>query len=156
MKLIIRNSISLLLSLVVLVTTSGFTVFKHHCTTENTSQLSFMIEDFDCDHNDHEHDSLPLSCCTPHGQDTEESCEPENCCDTESYVVMLNITLDKQEASKYPLPDLGISEDMKGDETLYPHEENDHIIISNDLPPPLAGKALRIYLHQLNIPFASV
>jgi len=156
MKLILRNSISFLLALVMLVATSGFTIFKHHCTAENTNQLSFMIEDFDCDHNDQEHEHFPLACCTQHGQDTGQSCEPENCCDTESYVVQLNITLDKQQATKYSLPDLENGEDIIDIDTPCPRVEKDLIIISNNLPPPIAGKALRIYLHQLNIPFPSV
>lgn len=149
MSLILRNILSVLLGLIVLVSTSGFTVFKHHCYTEKTTEISFIVEDFDCDHKEHEHtNKLPPCCGMPEHAKT-PTCSEGNCCDTEIQFFKLNITLDLQKVEKKFSPSLLADFILSEDILDLPSEEKDHIIISNDLPPPLSGKALHIYLQQL-------
>jgi len=156
MTLVLRNSFSFLLGMIVLITTSGFTVFKHHCNTENTSQYSFIIEDFNCDNNGHDHVKALPTCCAEKHENTGVACEDGNCCDTESYVVKLDITLDQQKAPKKPILVMESGEPVNHIESPSLSQECKHIIIQNSLPPPLSGKALHIYLHQLKFDCFSV
>ena len=156
MKLVLRNSFSFLLGVIVLISTSGFTVFKHICNTENTSQFSFIIEDFNCDHNGHEHVKALPACCAENHTNKDVTCEDGNCCDTESYTVKLDITLDQQKAPKKPILDMESAELVNHIESPSQLQEYRHIILHNNLPPPLSGKALHIYLHQLKLDCFSV
>jgi len=156
MKTAIKNTISYLLATIFLVTTSGFTVFEHHCTTENTSQFSFIIEDFNCEHPDHQHEhALPACCAENHGSKG-DSCDDRNCCDTESYIVQLDITLEISKISKNTSPSLESGEPIYNLESPSKAKESRAIITYNDLPPPLSGKALHIFLQHLKIDCISV
>ena len=152
MRLVFRNIVSFILGIIVLISTSGFTVFIHHCNTEKTSQFSFIFEDFSCDHNDHEH-ALP-ACCAENHEHTGASCEEGSCCNTERYIVKLDIPLDQQKAPQHSIPVMGSGEPVIHIESPSLSQEIKHVAIHNNLPPPLAGKALQIYLHQLKFDLA--
>ena len=150
MKLIFRNIVSLILGLTVLVSTSGFTVFKHHCYTNNTTELSFIVEDFECDHQEHKDGHKLPPCCTLPERVPGTKYSEGDCCDTETHLYKLNITLDIQEVTKKTNPALIAGILITEYKPDLPAEEKDHIIISNDLPPPRSGKDLHIFLQQLN------
>lgn len=156
MTLVLRNSFSFLLGMIILISTSGFTVFKHHCNAEKTSQFSFIIEDFSCDHWAHEHEHALPACCAENHEKTGTACEDGSCCDTESYIVKLDITLDQQNAPKYSIPVTESDEPVNQIESPSISHECKHVILHNNLPPPLSGKALQIYLHQLKFDCFSV
>ncbi|MEE4255621.1 MAG: hypothetical protein V2I47_01140 [Bacteroidales bacterium] len=156
MKLDLRKSFSFFLGMIFLVSTSGFTIFKHHCYTKNSSQFSFLIEDFNCDHNGHEHQHALPACCAENTENTGASCEDGSCCDTESYIVKLDVTLDQQKAPKNPIPATESGEPVNHTESPYLTQEDKHFILHNNLPPPLSGKALHIFLHQLKFDCFSV
>jgi hypothetical protein len=156
MKVIFRNIMSTVLAVIVLVTTSGFTVFEHHCNTAMTTDYAFLLPVFDCDHDQHNHhDALPV-CCSENGSSKAEKCTDDDCCDTNTHLVMLDITLDTQVLSKKMTP--GVILVANSSEIIREPNSSEisHIIISNDLPPPLSGKDLHIFLRQLNIPYPSV
>lgn len=149
--------VSILLSAVVLIATSGFTVFHHTCNASQTSELSVIVPDFSCEHFQKQKSEAP-SCCA-HSDDPADgdSCQDDNCCDTESYQVKLDITLKVVDLDKkldYSSNLYAVYEESNTDSEI--GSELNHIIISNDLPPPLGGKSLLIFLHQLNIPHLSV
>jgi len=154
----LRHIATILLSVVVLISTSGFTVFHHTCITSQSSELSIIIPDFSCVHfQDKAEEELP-SCCAPVKENHDnDSGGDDKCCNTEKFSVKLDITLkvvdfsNKIELSNLG-PDLGSSNDLLSGIPV----ELSNIIIFNDLPPPLGGKALHIFLHQLNIPSYSV
>lgn len=156
MKLGLRNSVSILVAMILLISTSGFTVFKHHCNTQNISQFSFIIEDFNCGHNDYDHEHIAPSCCAESHANADRACEGGNCCDTESYVVKLDITIDIQKVLKHSIPLIGLAEAANPIEVPTLSKDSKHILIHNDLPPPLSGKALHIYLQQLKLDCFSV
>jgi len=153
-KGIIRNMVTLSLAVIVLIATSGFTIFKHSCRSEKTTEFSFLIPEFKCEHFQ-QAASLPACCCIPE-ENNDESFSNEKCCDTEPFLVKLNITTDVQDYVKH-IP-LSFSLIPVGEELYNNSEitEISHIIICNDLPPPISGKELCIFLNQLIIPFASV
>lgn len=157
LKGIIRNTIALVLAGIVLVATSGFNVFKHSCHTEKTTQFSLIIPKFECEHDNHEHDAdLPSCCQSSKTSKEEESCEASKCCDTDTYLVKLSITLDNQDLVKKIVHEFESLPKGNDIDITSPTEEISQIIVSNDLPPPLSGKSLHIFLHQLNIPYPSV
>ena len=149
MKLIFRNIVSIILGLTVLVSTSGFTVFEHHCYTNNTTELSFIVEDFKCDHQEHKDTNKKPPCCTLPEREPETRYFEDGCCDTRTHLYKLNITLDVQELSKKLSPEYFTAVLVTEYKPDLPAEEKDHIIICNDLPPPRSGKELHIYLQQL-------
>jgi hypothetical protein len=156
MKVIIKNITSIILASIVLVSTSGFTVFEHYCNTDRTTEFTFLIPEFDCDHNDHgQHEELPPCCADLNGPEG-ETCTEADCCNTDIHMVMLDITLDIQDINKKLTPDTAPFAGAYNIIRVSIHSEISHIITSNDLPPPLSGKDLHIYLHQLNIPYPSV
>ncbi len=94
----IKSIAATLVSLVVLLASSGFTVYEHHCSKMNTTQVSVIVDLTECAHTmpedfDHDHDTNDHACCSHHS-DTEQGapvvCEIEdinddfeNCCNTE-------------------------------------------------------------------------
>ncbi len=157
-KGIIRGTVTFFLAAIVLLATSGFTVFKHSCLIEKTTEFSIIIPEFNCDHNDHDHDheAMPHSCCSLPESTGSETCSTDKCCDTDTFIVKLNITVDIQDYSKNTsISAVGLPE--KNEEEISANAEEINCIIErNGLPPPLSGKALHIFLQQLNIPDASV
>lgn len=156
LKGIIKNTTALVTAVILLVSTSGFTVFKHSCYTDRTTEYSVITPDFNCDHNDHTgHEHLP-SCCGIQDLGGGASCEEGSCCETEAFIIKLHINVDIQDYKKAQLVD---DFEFISEATIDvppARKEIDDIIISNDLPPPLSGRALLIYLHQLNTPYPSV
>lgn len=156
MKAVLKNILSVLLAAVVITTTSGFTVFKHHCNTQRSTEYSVLVPAFECDHYNHKQsEKLPPCCVSPEAID-EESYSTDDCCETDSFIVKLDIKIDNHDISNKLQFDTHIEPVYSEDIVKQVSNEISHIIISDDLPPPKSGKALLIYLHQLNIPYPSV
>ncbi len=153
MQRMIKNIILGITAVIFLVSTSGFTVFRHSCQTEQTTEFSFLHADFSCDHH---HSDDVHSCCEASGTSDKVSCGTDDCCDTEILIVKLNTTFDYQNIFKKPVISAIDVAQVEVYEFNSPEKESTHIIISNDLPPPLSGKALLIFLHQLTTPYPSV
>jgi hypothetical protein len=155
MKALLRNTFAITLAVLVLASTGGFTVFRHSCNTQKTSELSFIFPSFECEHIATEENSCG-SCCGAEEIPSGESYDSQKCCDTETIVVKLDLNFEIQEtlklATAVPLCIFLDTETMQE----VSNTEIIHIITSNNLPPPLSGKALHIYLHQLNIPYQTV
>jgi hypothetical protein len=156
MKRMISKIILGITALIFLVSTSGFPVFRHSCQTEQTTEFSFLLADFSCDHQ-HSDDAHPAHpCCETSGTSNNINCGTDHCCDTETLLVKLNTTSYYQNIFKKPVISAIDVAKVEIYEFLSPVKESTHIIISNDLPPPLSGKALLIFLHQLTTPYPSV
>lgn len=156
MKIFVRNIVSLFLAAIVLIATSGFTVFHHSCQTSQTSELSLIIADFSCNNYKQKADVVVQSCCRVHNSPVPETCDTKKCCDTETILVKVDIPFDTQNYLKKKSYTAIEHSAETAFEIEIPERELSHIVISNDLPPPLAGKALHIFLHQLNIPYRTV
>jgi hypothetical protein len=146
---------AVLLAAIVLIATSGFTVFKHSCSTENTIEFSLLFPEFKCEHYQQEA-SLLACCCTILEPNNDEAYDKNKCCNTDTFVVKMNITIDLQNYHKIVDAPVAILIAIEETDLSPDRDEINHIIVSNDLPPPLSGKALHVFLNQLNIPFTSV
>lgn len=156
MKAVVKNILSVLLAVVVITTTSGFAVFKHHCNTQRITEYSLLVPAFDCDHYNHGYSGDLPPCCATHNTDKGESCANDDCCKTDSYIVKLDLTTVNHDISYKLHFDAYVEPVLSYDMVMQFSDDISDIIISNDLPPPKSGKAIRIYLHQLNIPYPSV
>lgn len=157
-KILLRNIGALILSAVILIVTSGFTIFHHTCQSSQTSELSLIIPELSCADIKSQETNNEHSCCSvPEIPVEKHSNEDDNCCNTESFLVKLDITfvlVEVDEKTELPVKEHLILFD--NEQSRCPRIENSVTIISNDLPPPLGSKALHIFLHQINIPYPSV
>lgn len=147
---IIHKSIHLLLAIIVLISTSGFTVFEHSCTSSKTYERSFFIPVFSCDHYQEDSDEATHTCCSSHEQEEPLTCGTDKCCDTETTIVKLDVTYELQHQNlKLYVPAIELPLEIPADvETGF--DEQFQITINRTHPPPLSGRDLRIFLHQLN------
>lgn len=156
LKNILHKIIALFLGAVVLVSTSGFSVYEHSCKKENSREISFIIPEFSCNHeHHHEHEALP-SCCAGTDDVNSGVCHDNDCCNTNIHLVKLDIPFDFKDVAKKKLSPailtLAIPVEIEYEEA----EVLRFIQLQNNLPPPLSGKEIRIFLHQLSIPHHTV
>ncbi len=77
MKKIAKNMMIVLLSLIVFITTSGFSIFKHHCNHMNNNQNSIFLE-YNCCH------KFTLGARFAQQGHNELTIDKEGCCKTHS------------------------------------------------------------------------
>lgn len=149
MKSYLHKLLTVLLAAVFILATSGIPVFHHFCSTEKTSEYAIFYTDYSCDHvhNTH-HGEKESSCCLS----DQESCNDNQCCNTETKVFKLDIDLDSQKTIKLSVDQKLISANETIELSEPIAENRGMIYFYHDLPPPISGKDLKIYLHQLNIP----
>lgn len=79
--------------LIFVINSSGYTIYRHHCKSENLDEVSLFVESFSCDHHA---DTVKIktqthSCC----HKTEStSIEDQNCCNTISQYLKLESDFD--------------------------------------------------------------
>jgi hypothetical protein len=153
-KSLIKNIAPMLMAAVVLISTSGFAVFRHSCQAEQSIEYSFANAECNCISGQQE---IPAhSCCELPSSAKKVTPAADKCCATELIILKLDTKIDIQDIQKkihFTLIDLPVVDEYT---VSMPDNESKHILISNDLPPPLSGRSLHIFLHQLNIPFPSV
>lgn len=148
MKNLLNRLISLLLAGVLLISTSGFMVYIHHC---HHQQETFASVFFNFNHNEHYSCStVPMSCCEHSDVKIISHCNSD-CC--EDYALLIKISPDIEPVQKslaklqpivLNLPhslsiDLLINEDDITTEQLFNPPEK----------TPLSGKLMVISFHQL-------
>lgn len=143
--------------MVVLVSTSGFSVFHHSCNSEKLSEYSLLIPEFSCKHYQDESEELPPCCSASKGNHDKEACGTDDCCNTEVITVKLSTTFTLKEFKfKTELPAVALIDRITDEPSPVGTTVMTRPVVSNDLAPPLSGRALHIFLQQLNIPNPSV
>lgn len=143
MKTLLHKSVSLLLALVFFISTSGFTVYEHHCNCTDT------IETILIDKGDNCCEKVVPTCC----EERQHSCESdEECCElsTRYYKINTLFELPSQVQSVYK----NIKLTQLYDRIIY--EASNESIIDMDFiqADPLIkhqGIRLILYYHQLKI-----
>ena len=157
-KKMMRHIASILLSVIVIIATSGYTVFHHTCYSSQTSELSVIVPEFSCDHSQNHDEDHETSCCAiPVTEEEGNTCGDSDCCDTETYSIDLDVTFYSPDQIK-KVNQSDIQRLLPEIEVVTQESENlsSQFYIYNDLPPPLSGRTLHIFLNQLNIPDPSV
>lgn len=146
----------MLIAVVIMLTTSGFNVFYHYCTTSQASEYSFIIAGFNCAHSQKASATINAPECCSSSDEKNDSCHHDDCCITETFLVKLEINLDQQNSGDFSFKIISLQKEdpfTKAARSSGSHGQEFHYA---DLPPPLSGKALRIFLGQLNISSAIV
>ncbi|MBC8486965.1 MAG: hypothetical protein H8D45_13130 [Bacteroidetes bacterium] len=102
MKNLVRKITSIVLALAFLISSSGFLISEHYCKTTNLKQLSFLIEYFDCDHNEvtnHEDCNKNYTCCETQQISAilvkEKTKNTHDCCETKKHFFKIESVFDK-------------------------------------------------------------
>ena len=100
--------IAYFMAIIILMGSTGFSVYRHHCNTKNTTSISLFIDLTACEHDhdqDHHsdqntccsHEAEP-SCCDAHSDhntcNSEATDEDSNCCNTEKKYFKLMVKYD--------------------------------------------------------------
>ncbi len=164
MKSIVKNILTTIVALTLLISTTGFQVYKHICASHGHSAIS-LVETPSCE-KDHLFAEEIDNCCN-----MEEEIPEPNCCESEptGKSDLINFTSpevtcctssvesNQLESSLFPPVEKKISflEDYF---VIIPlniielQNSKPVIVIDNiDLPPPIFGKALLQIIHQLKI-----
>ncbi len=165
MKNLIKNILTAIFAITLLIGTSGIRVYKHTCTSHNFSAIS-LIETPVCE-KDHQVTEETDDCCKAEFEKTVEPscCESEpidesnphsftseeiKCCVSSIENSQIQDELFTSTEKKILIVELiTISDSFVEIETLQSKENL--ILQNNDLPPPKFGKQLLQTIHQLKI-----
>ncbi len=165
MKILVKNILTTIVALVLLIGSTGFQVYKHNCSTHNFSAIS-LIEIPVCE-KDHQSIEETDDCCKPVIEETTEA----NCCESEASEGVNQVSLAPQDFNCC----ITTIENSQLQDNLFPPVEKKSLTIeipndlvplivtikqnlgqnlvlhNNDLPPPIFGKTLLCTIHQLKI-----
>lgn len=164
LKSIAKNILTTIVVLTLLISTTGFQVYKHICSSHNHSAVS-LFETPVCEMDDQVVKESDECCTAEVNQITEQSC-----CEFEPIDKSIPVSITSQEIKccitsieSKQLQDILFTSAEKKNLTLellalVPYKEiaiqqteQNLILRNNDLPPPKFGKALLHTLHQLKI-----
>ena len=96
-------------------------------------------------------------CCADKFETAHQSCGMSDCCTTDVITVKLDITLMTLDIQPWQPQLAGLQyEYAVADEVSIEKENTALNILCDALSPPLSGRELHIFLHQLNIPDTAV
>ena len=148
MKILLKRLLSLLMAAVLLISTSGFMVYIHHCHHQQETFASVFLN---LNHKEHHPCShVPVSCCEHSDLNIIAHCDAE-CC--EDYSLLIKISPDIEPVQK-------VLNKLQPIITYLPHSLGFDVLLTMDeVPtekffnppgkPPLSGKLIVISLHQL-------
>lgn len=150
LKKFLKIAVALPLATILIVASSGLTIFLHHCNCEGKTEISIYSE-VGCDM--HTTNNVQHGCC-----DFEEveaiSNESESCgCNNEQVSIKLNDVVPVVSTSISFIKILvAVVEQYVHTEKLITPENSQKFYTESDTPPPLLwGKALLISLNSLKI-----
>lgn len=165
MKILVKNILTTIVALALLIGSTGFQVYKHTCSTHNFSAIS-LIEIPSCER-DHQSVEEKDDCCKPLNEETTEA----NCCESEASEGVnqaslapqdLNCCITTIENSQLqdnlfpPVEKKSLTAEIANDlvpiiVSIKQNAEQNLVLHNNDLPPPIFGKTLLYTIHQLKI-----
>jgi hypothetical protein len=150
MKQALRYFLSLLLSAIMVVSTSGVMVHLHHCYHKQTTYTSWFIDFSEGESHPCAVESAPVSCCTPEDYDGAVQCS-SGCC--EDILLLLKYDPDTEPAHRQIQKIAPIAQQLPADAATALSVWDSSIFTQHDLPPPekppLWGRQLVIFHCQL-------
>lgn len=159
MTKIFQKSLAIILSLVVIVTTTGLNIYTHSCGCCQRFDVSVTLFDECCNHTENQTCELPengqTACCEDHAKDAgpEHECRKDGCCMfghefikiSENFKRPAQVTIQNVDYISTVI-ELNYNDFDRENEI-----END-FVLNNSLPPPnLAGKAFVVFTHSFKI-----
>jgi len=148
---LIKKISSLILIIVILVTTIGFSIYSHHCYCNNLTDYSFFINKTEC--NNHSYESN--KCCSLEDKvdnKQKKCCDKSSCCQTSLQFYKLTTIYDvpqvKNTLKFFSTIIFRLFENDKKSFTDIKDNKNIKPII---IIPLLYGKSLVHFIHQLKI-----
>lgn len=144
----IKSIVSSIIAIVVLFTTTGFTIYSHHCINSNTHNYSLLIPADVCNHyaaNSSCCQAEKQSCCAPTKADSQN--HDPNCCKNQKEVKKLVVdSILFQTAPILKAIELNISIDhlLLNQNKLAYHNTFQNFIIQESPPPILAPEYLSL------------
>jgi len=147
MRTLINKTVAFLMAVVVLISTSGFTIYEHQCTCTDTAATLLFDNETDCCHHE-----VP-SCCAEqkHSCGNEDRESNENCCTSSLKYYKINIPfeLPVQEQQQIDLSASFLAYEVSFKQNV---EEKETLLFrTSDPPEALNGIRLILYLHKLKI-----
>jgi len=149
----ISSVVTFLIAVVFLLTSTGFNVYIHHCSSTNSSKYTVLIKDFSCDHSYSAHgEDKPSfsSCCSAPLKDS--TFVEGDCCYTVSHFLRITDSYQHNNVVSFVKLPLFIEFNLQLT-TITPLEED---LLPSELcysPPPLMyGFDQLVFIHQLKIP----
>jgi hypothetical protein len=162
MSELIKKIFSVFLALVVLISTSGFTVYEHHCNCCQTTDYSLVEFVSGCDHESEMHQQHEANVCqsegcwdaSSHDEHQKHVCSHDVCCMFQLNYEKLSIDFDKSQtiSVKYFPQIFNVIQFLKPQVLVEP-EIQKLIHISQNAPPILSETDFVIFAHALKIPF---
>jgi hypothetical protein len=159
---LIKKISAVLLAIVVLVSTSGFTVYEHNCNCCQTTDYSLTIFSSCCDHDSAiTNETAPETCSdgiccniTTDEKTQNHVCSADGCCNFNNNYEKLAVDFDKsQTVSIRFFPKLINVIQILNPIVLVEPELQKLIHISQNAPPILSETDFVIFAHALKIPF---
>lgn len=154
MKKIYQGFFPILMAVVVFITTGGFAVFLHHCTSKNEIFASVFINNTHKEHQGCSEKSIPGCCESFETEENEsEKCDPDCCSEV---VLFLRVSLDTEPVSFHNQKIEPQEIESLSDHTLIDIEEIVQLITlyNFDQPPEdclLYGKKFILLSQQLKL-----
>jgi len=156
---IFQKSLAIVLSLVVIVTTSGLNIYTHSCGCCQSFDVSITVFDECCNHAEKQICQLPddgqTACCEDHAADAETAheCRKDGCCKFGHDFMKISENFDRpaQVTIQYLEQTATVIELNYNDFDLDIEIENDVVLNISLPPPPLAGKAFVVFTHSFKI-----
>lgn len=165
MNILIKNIFTTIVALTLLISTTGFQVYKHFCATHNFSAVS-LVETPQCE-KDHQIVEEVDDCCKAEVEEITET----SCCESEPINELNSVSITSQEIECC----VSTIEGIQIQDNLFPPAEKKNLTLeiftalvhsleieiqqteqnlvlqNNNLPPPIFGKQLLKTIHQLKI-----
>jgi hypothetical protein len=149
-----RNTITLMLAIIFLVSFTGLRLLLHQCMGCEISDYSLTVTENSCCASAQHHDDVcavveTTSCC---GSSAEKA-DCEDCCSDEVVYLKNDYQLvNEQQVNRIEPVEISVSAILNLLALTFPAEKETSLIYNyNDSPPLLTGRDFVIYAHQLKI-----
>lgn len=95
MKKLIKNILVLFVGIMFVISSSGFSIYQHHCNKCNSSEISLFIKNFDCNHNHKACNKTENTCHASKKNHLEH-----NCCKTQKSFFKIKSDFEKPKINK--------------------------------------------------------
>ena len=151
-KRIISSVLHLAIAAIFLLSASGYKVYLHHCNSSNTTEISFFVSSFSCQHPLEKTDGSEISHVGCSGVGGEQiSGNEDGCCNTDSSFYKIS---DKYDSRTQTLQ-ISLSPVMFEQPTSTVElKEAVELMVKPQYyqpPPPVQGSDMIVIFHQLTI-----
>ncbi len=152
----VKQTLTIFFAVIVFITSTGFNVYQHHCSTNNNTSYSILFDNTSCDHSEKHHhikNTHSASCCSDYTVfDGKSNCEEKECCEISKTYHKIEIQNKFEKLVKQiEFTTLNVLLST----SLFDFSDFDNFsisIIDKESPPLLYGKELIYFIKKIKIP----